>query len=179
MNLPNLITLLRILLVPLIIWLIIAGQFWLAFVFFIVAGISDGVEGYIAKHFQLTTELGAYLDPIADKLLLVSIYLSLGLLQYIPAWLVILVATRDVLIVGAVLLARVLDRPVVVQPLMISKINTTGQILLAGVVLGALGFGFADHDLLQIGYFAVGALTIASGGAYLRSWIAHMANGSH
>ncbi len=179
MNLPNLITLTRILVVPLIIWLIISGQFWLAFVFFIAAGISDGVDGYIAKQFKLTTELGAYLDPIADKALLVSIYLSLGLLHYIPAWLVILVASRDVLIVGAVLLARVLDRPVEVQPLMISKVNTTGQIILAGLVLGALGLGFADHELLQVGYFVIGALTIASGGAYLKSWIEHMANASH
>lgn len=177
MNLPNIITLGRILLVPFILWLIISGQFAAAFLFFLIAGLSDAADGYIAKHYGMATELGAYLDPIADKLLLVGIYLSLGLLHYLPAWLVILVATRDVLIVGAVLLARVLDRPVIVQPLMISKINTTGQIVLAGVVLGALAFGFHDHPLLEIGNLVVAVLTAASGGAYLRDWIVHMANG--
>jgi cardiolipin synthase len=177
MNLPNSITLVRILLVPIILWLIIAGQFLFAFGIFLVAGVSDAADGYIAKHYGQTTELGAYLDPIADKFLLVGIYLSLGLLQYMPAWIVILVATRDVLIVGAVVLSRVLDRPVTVQPLMISKINTTGQIILAGTVLGALGLGFADHQIIHAGYILVGALTVASGIAYLRNWFAHMANG--
>lgn len=177
MNLPNIITLARILLVPFIIWLIISGQFLAAFAAFLIAGLSDAADGYIAKHYGLVTDLGAYLDPIADKALLVSIYLSLGLLRYLPAWLVILVASRDVLIIGAVLLARVLDRPVRVAPLMISKVNTAGQILLAGTVLGALGLGLAGHPLLDLGSWLVGALTVASGAAYLKSWINHMANG--
>ncbi len=76
-----------------------------------LAGISDGVDGFIAQRYALKTELGAYLDPLADKLLLVTIYVSLGLLQVMPAWLVILVVCRDVLIVGAVLLSCV-DKPV-------------------------------------------------------------------
>ena len=177
MNLPNTITIGRILLVPFIIWLIISGQFLAAFAAFLIAGASDAADGYIAKHYGQVTDLGAHLDPIADKALLVSIYLALGLLHYLPAWLVILVASRDVLIIGAVLLARVLDRPVVVAPLMISKINTAGQILLAATLLGALGIGFAGHPLLEIGSWIVGALTVASGAAYLQSWITHMANG--
>jgi cardiolipin synthase len=174
MNLPNLITLIRILLVPFIIWLIISDQFLAAFAFFILAGVSDGADGYIAKHFQLATELGAYLDPIADKLLLVSIYLSLGLMHHLPAWLVILVATRDGLIIGAVLLARVLDKPVTVRPLMISKVNTTGQICLAGFVLGSMGLNLAAENWLMAGYLIVAGLTIASGLAYLRDWATHM-----
>ncbi|HHI82312.1 MAG TPA: CDP-alcohol phosphatidyltransferase family protein, partial [Rhizobiales bacterium] len=89
-NLPNLITIARILLVPVIIWLIVSGAYLAAFVAFIAAGISDGVDGFIAKKFRLQTKLGAWLDPLADKLLLVAIYLSLGFLKELPAWLVIL-----------------------------------------------------------------------------------------
>ena len=88
MSLPNLITIGRILLVPLTIWLIVSGEYLLAFLAFIIAGISDGVDGFIAKRYDLKTQLGAYLDPLADKLLLVSIYVSLGLLHVMPAWLV-------------------------------------------------------------------------------------------
>ena len=139
MNLPNFITIGRILLVPITVWLIISGEFSLAFVAFVVAGVSDGVDGYIARKFNQRSELGAYLDPIADKALLVSIYVSLGFLQFLPAWLVILVVTRDVLIVGAVVLAWVVNKPMVVAPSMASKVNTVGQIVLAGLVLGLLG----------------------------------------
>lgn len=174
MNLPNIITLARILLVPFIIWLMISSQFAAAFGTFLIAGLSDAADGYIAKHWDAVTELGAHLDPIADKALLVSIYLTLGLLQHLPAWLVLMVATRDVLIIGAVLLARVLEQPVTVAPLMISKVNTTGQILLAGAVLAGLAFGFNGHWLLDLGQYIVGALTIASGAAYLKCWIDHM-----
>ena len=178
MNIPNLITIFRILLVPVTIWLIIAGAFGWAFIAFIAAGISDGIDGFIAKQFNMRTELGSYLDPLADKLLLVSIFLSLGFLQLAPAWLVILIASRDVLIVGAVLLSRVLDKPVAMRPLMISKVNTTAQILLAGGMLLALGLASHPDRLLFAGCLIVAALTIASGAAYMREWLRHMANGA-
>ncbi len=104
-NLPNLITIARILMVPLTVWLIITGRHELAFFVFILAGISDGVDGFIAKRFDMRTTLGAYLDPLADKLLLMSIYVTLGILDQLPAWLAILVVSRDLLIVGGVVLA--------------------------------------------------------------------------
>lgn len=171
------ITIGRILLVPLTIWLIITAQFPAAFLAFIVAGISDAVDGFIAKHFHQTTELGAYLDPLADKLLLVSIYVSLGFLLELPPWLVILVVSRDVLIIGAVLLSWLVHRPVKVQPLLVSKINTTAQIVLAGLVLAALAFGIELEGVIVLGAVLVGALTVVSGAAYMREWVRHMANG--
>ena len=82
------------------------------------------------------TELGAYLDPIADKALLVSIYVTLGFAGHLPAWLVIAVVSRDILIVGAVLLSWMLSRPMSLHPILISKANTFSQIVLAGLVLG-------------------------------------------
>ncbi len=131
-SLPNLITIGRILLVPVTVWLIINHQYLLALLAFLAAGISDGVDGYIARRFNQRSELGAYLDPIADKALLVSIYVSLAILEVLPTWLAIIVVTRDVLIVGAVVLAWVMGRPLDMKPLWISKVNTVAQIVLRG-----------------------------------------------
>ena len=176
MNLPNIITIGRILLVPLTIWLIVAGQFGFAFLVFIIAGVGDGVDGYIARRYAMKTQLGAYLDPLADKLLLVSIYISLGFLQHMPAWLVILVASRDVLIVGAVILSWILDRPVKMHPLMVSKINTAVQIIFAGAVLAVLALAVDAAWILEVGSAIVAFLTDASATLYLREWARHMAN---
>ena len=177
MNLPNLITIARILLVPLTVWLIISGAFGLAFLAFIAAGISDGVDGAIARRYGLRTELGAYLDPFADKALLVSIYVSLGMLKFLPAWLVILVVTRDILIVSGVILSRLLDKPLLMAPLTISKINTAAQIVFAGAVLGVLELHVDIEPALTAGMILVAGLTFASGALYLRQWLRHMANG--
>src|SRR5665647_1390541 len=105
LNLPNFITLVRVILVPIVFWLLITGQTEVAFVLFIIAGISDAVDGYLAKTFGWQTELGAYLDPLADKLLIVSIFIALGVGGKLPLWLVIAVVSRDILIVIAVLLS--------------------------------------------------------------------------
>jgi cardiolipin synthase len=178
MNIPNLITILRILLVPLAVWLIIGSRYDLAFIAFVSAGIGDGVDGYLARKWKLQTELGAYLDPVADKALLVSIYVTLGFLRLMPDWLVIMVVTRDVLIVGAVIISWLLDKPVRVAPLMTSKVNTAGQILLAGLTLGLLAIDMQLPWLMNAGlYGVVAALTFASGALYMREWLRHMANG--
>lgn len=178
MSLPNLITIGRILLVPLTIWLIVTGRFEWAFATFVVAGVSDAIDGLIAKRYGMVTELGTYLDPIADKALLVSIYVSLGFQDHLPAWLVILVASRDVLIVGGVVLAWVVDRPMQMQPRLVSKVNTAGQILLAGVVLLLLGMEMPGARVIDWGIWAVALLTVASGAVYLVDWARHVANGS-
>jgi cardiolipin synthase (CMP-forming) len=176
MNFPNLITIGRILLVPLTIWLLISEEFGLAFFVFVAAGISDGVDGYLARATNSQTKLGAYLDPLADKALLVSVYAALGLVKILPAWLVLTVITRDVLIVGGVLLAWLIDQPLVMKPLWISKVNTVVQIVFVGLVLGALGLRYNAMVLLQVGTFAVAALTVASGAFYLRDWVKHVSS---
>lgn len=176
MNLPNVITIVRILAVPLTIWLIISSDYRFAFWLFVVAAISDGVDGFIAKRFNQITRLGSYLDPVADKLLLVSIYITLGFLKLIPAWLPIVVASRDFLIVGGVLFMFMFDYPFVVKPLMLSKVNTTAQIILAGGILCSLGYGFSDNGVWLWGYVVVALLTLASGGQYLLAWVHQMAS---
>ena len=165
--------------VPVTIWLIVTVSFFFAFIAVIAAGLSDAVDGFVAKRFNLVTELGAYLDPIADKLLLVGIYVSLGMLQHLPAWLVILVASRDFLIVGGMLLAWLIGRPIEVHPLIISKINTTLQIMLAGLALGVLAFGLDQGWTVIWGSAVVGISTVVSGGAYIRQWLVHMSNGNN
>jgi cardiolipin synthase len=176
-NIPNLITIFRILLVPLTVWLILSEAFHFAFMAFIIAGLSDAVDGFLARRFRLQTELGEVLDPIADKALLVSIFVALGSLGHLPVWLVILVTSRDVLIVGAVVISWFMARPVAMRPLLISKINTTGQIVLACAVLASLGFGWRLGLLLDAGIAAIAALTAASGAVYMRDWVRHMSNG--
>src|SRR5687767_5733376 len=176
MNLPNAITIARILAVPVLIWLIVSGEYLPAFWLFVLAGISDGVDGFIAKRFDQRTELGAYLDPIADKLMLVSIYVCLGLLRVLPPWLVILVVTRDIMIVGGVMLATLLEQPVKVKPLLLSKLNTGAQIILAGVVLAVLGFELPARQVVLVGSIVVAALTVASGAQYVLAWIKLMAS---
>jgi cardiolipin synthase len=178
MNLPNAISIARVLAVPLMIWLIISGEFFVAFWVFIVAGISDGVDGFIAKRFNQQTTLGAYLDPAADKLMLVSIYVAFGILQVLPPWLVILVVSRDVLIVGGVLLATLLEQPVKVRPLLLSKMNTAAQIVFAALVLAVKGFGIGAPEILFIGSIVVAALTLASGTQYVLTWIGQMTSNS-
>ena len=112
MNIPNSLTLGRIVLVPLVVWLIITHEMQAAFLLFLLAGLSDAADGYLAKRYGWNSELGAYLDPIADKALLVSIYVTLGFAGHLPVWLVIAVVSRDILIVGAVVLSWMLSRPV-------------------------------------------------------------------
>ena len=174
LNLPNLVTIARILLVPVMVWAIAAGEMKIAVILFIAAGLSDAIDGFLAKRFGMASELGAYLDPLADKVLIVSIYVALGVTEAIPRWLVILVVSRDLFIVGGLMLAWVLGNPMTVRPLTVSKFNTAAQILLAGVVLAALGFQFDARWVILALMGLVTVLTLLSIGFYLRDWVRHL-----
>ncbi|CAH1667223.1 CDP-alcohol phosphatidyltransferase family protein [Chelatococcus asaccharovorans] len=175
MTLPNIITIARLLLVPVVIAMIVAGRWQTAFVLFVVAGVSDAVDGFIARRFNMKTELGAYIDALADKALLVSIYVSLAIVGVLPGWLAILVVSRDVMILMAVIVSWLLRRPVEIRPLIVSKLNTGTQLALAAVVLGSRGFGLDWGVLIDILTIGVACLTVASAGAYLAVWSRHMA----
>ena len=174
MSIPNLITIARILLVPVVVWAIGSGEMLIAFVLFLAAGVTDAVDGFIAKRFNMTSEIGAYLDPLADKALIVSIYIALGITEVIPRWLVILVVSRDIMIIGGVLLSWLVGNPIPMKPLLVSKLNTVAQIVFASLVLGALGLGF-NADGLETALMAlVTVLTLLSVIFYLRDWFRHM-----
>lgn len=170
-TLPNAITLARLCAVPLAVWLILQQEMVLAFWLFVAAGISDAVDGYIAKHFGLQTEVGAVLDPVADKALLVSVYVTLGLTGKLADWLVILVVFRDVFIVGGVLVLYVLGAPPAISPLPVSKVNTALQIALAAVVLLHHAYGVPGAVIVDALVWGVAASTLASGIAYAARWV--------
>jgi cardiolipin synthase len=175
LNIPNTLTLARIIAVPLLVWLIIDHELFWAFLVFMLAGLSDAADGFLAKRYGWKTELGAYLDPIADKALLVTIFVTLGLTGHLPVWLVIAVVSRDILIVGAVMLAWMMSRPMSVRPLLISKANTCAQIALAGLVLAQLGLGLGLDTLVWLLIWVTGTLTILSACVYFFQWLRHMA----
>jgi len=174
LSIPNLVTLGHILLVPIVVWAITAHAMQTAFLLFLAAGISDAVDGFIAKRFGMTSELGSYLDPLADKALIVSIYVALGFVGAIPRWLVILVVSRDIMIVGAVMLSWLLGNPVIVKPHLASKLNTAAQIIFACLVLGALGFQLNVAPAQSVAQAVVAGLTLLSVGIYLVEWVRHM-----
>lgn len=176
MTIPNLITIGRFILVPLVIMMIVQGQWPLAFALFVIAGLSDAVDGFLARRFDMKSELGAYLDPMADKALLVSIYVALAISGIIPAWLAILVVSRDMMIVSAVVLSWVLDNPLEIRPFLISKLNTAAQIAFAAGLLAAKAFGASLGLWTDLSIVVVAALTLASAAAYLTFWVRHMAS---
>jgi cardiolipin synthase len=178
-HIPNIISVVRLLLVPLTVWLIISEAYGWAFTSFLVAGASDGIDGFLARRYGWRTRLGAYLDPLADKALMVSVYVTLGFLKVLPAWLVIIVVSRDVLIIGAVVLSRLMDHPVKVSPLTVSKVNTVAQVVFAVAVLGIAALGHPLDLLVNIGGLLVAMLTLLSGGAYLVAWLRHVADVPH
>lgn len=174
MTIPNLISVFRLLAVPLIVWLISIHQYSLAFWLFLLAGVSDGVDGFIAKKFNQASELGAHLDPIADKVMLIAVFLALGIRGSLPLWLVILVISRDLLIIGAVILTWILHQPIPMKPLMVSKANTVAQIILVCLVMAAMAFGFELGLFVDLSVFLVAMLTLLSTLVYLLDWFSHM-----
>jgi len=174
-NLPNLITFGRLLSVPVAVYLIMQSAHLAAFVLFVLAGVSDALDGYLAKHNNQTTQLGAILDPMADKTLLVGVYVTLGLQGNLPNWLVVLVVFRDLLIVGGVIILFLVRLEVKMRPLIISKINTAAQLALAAIVLAELGFRLDIGELVKTAIYVVGATTVISGASYMVSWTRQMA----
>jgi cardiolipin synthase (CMP-forming) len=161
-------------LVPVVVWAITSGEMRIAFFLFLAAGISDAIDGFLAKRFRMASELGAYLDPLADKALIVSIYVSLGIAGALPIFLVILVVSRDIMIISAFMLSWLIGRPMPVRPLFVSKANTVAQILLATLVLAEQGFGFEVATLSQLTMALVAILTLLSIAFYLAEWVRHM-----
>jgi cardiolipin synthase len=164
-NVANTVTLVRLCLVPAAVWLVLRGHGLAAFWLFLLAGASDAVDGWLARQ-RGPTALGALLDPMADKALLVSMYVTLASVRVLPDWLAILVVFRDVLIVGGVLAQSVLGLPIVIRPLMVSKINTCLQIVLVAVALLQFGLG-RSTPVLGVLIWLVTASTLISGAAYV------------
>jgi cardiolipin synthase len=170
LNIPNFISLARLLSVPILVWAIVDSQMVLAFWLFVGAGISDAVDGFLARYLEAKSVLGAYLDPLADKALLMGIFITFGIEGYLPSWIVILVVFRDILIIGGAMLYHTLTQSLQMAPLFISKVNTATQIVLAGFVLALLALD-VDYDLaLMILIWLAALTTVLSGAVYVVRW---------
>jgi cardiolipin synthase len=172
--LPNFITIGRFVLTPAAIDMIVTENWPAAFGVFVLAGASDALDGWLAKRFDLRTELGALLDPLADKALIVSIYATLALVGVLPSWLALLVVSRDVLIIGAVAVSWLLQRRIDLSPLPVSKATTAAQLALAALVLAAKAFALPLDPAVLALSAVVSALTVVSAAVYLWRWIRNM-----
>lgn len=169
-DIPNLITGLRILLVAPFLWLLLEERYGLALALFVIAGVSDALDGFLAKYYGWTSELGGLLDPIADKLLLIGAILALGWLHELPSWLVALVIARDLIIVGGAVTYHLWIERFHAAPLMISKLNTLMQLTLVGAVIVHYGLTPLPAWLLTSGIYLTALTTVWSGAAYIRRW---------
>ncbi|WP_313957289.1 CDP-alcohol phosphatidyltransferase family protein [Sedimenticola selenatireducens] len=169
-DIPNLISVLRIFMSVPVVWMLLEQQFGIALVLFAVAGISDGLDGYLAKHYGWQSQLGGLLDPLADKVLLVSSYLTLALIGIIPVWLVLLVILRDLIIVTGALVYHFRVMELDAHPSMISKVNTFSQIVLVLAVVLDRGLVSLPELLIDSLIWVVLITTVASGVNYVWVW---------
>lgn len=177
MNYPNMISMGRLLCVPLLIWLCLDHHLVAAFWLFCLAGASDFLDGMLARLLKERTQLGAYLDPLADKALLMGTFVTLAVLGMVPLWLVILVVSRDVLIIAGSLMILLFDKPLPVDPLFISKLNTAFQILLLAVLLGTGALEIQIPYLIEGLIWLVATTTFLSGASYMKLWFARINQG--
>ena len=165
-NLANIITFFRLCAVPLAFWLVLDHRIEAAFWLFVAAGLSDALDGWLARRYG-GNAVGALMDPVADKALLVTMYITLAAVGELPVWLAILVVFRDILIVGGFVVLAVLGHAVAIHPLYTSKLNTVLQIVLIGISLLQGGFGLGLPGLTMLVTWGVVLTTLASGAAYV------------
>ncbi|MDJ0885630.1 MAG: CDP-alcohol phosphatidyltransferase family protein [Desulfobacterales bacterium] len=166
LNLPNILTLVRMLITPIFIICLIKGAYQMALLIFTLAGVTDGLDGLLARLLDQKTTLGAYLDPIADKLLLVSAFVTLAVQQMIPAWLTVVVISRDVLIIIGIAILEVSKVDYQIQPSMVSKCTTVAQLATIFLLLLSIQTTVLEHALLPV-YWLTTVLSIASGLHYV------------
>jgi len=169
--LPNAISIMRIMLILPILALFVNDEFGWALTLFIVAGLSDGVDGYLAKKYGWNTRLGAFLDPAGDKLLVAWSFGTLAFLGHIPVWLAVIVILRDVVIVAGSFMYHYLVRRLEGEPTFISKFNTGLEFAFLIFVMARAGFGWPDEITITIVGAAVLVTVVISGYDYVSNWI--------
>ena len=168
MNLPNYITMFRVVLIPFFIDFMIYGYYREALAVFLVAGVTDALDGMIARLTKSKTELGAFLDPMADKLLIVSAFVTLALLGKLPVWLVIIVVSRDVILALGSMIIYIMGHKIIVRPSIIGKTTTVLQLIVVSLTLVLINYG-ADPVMMSVlkwTIWATAAVTIVSGVQY-------------
>jgi cardiolipin synthase (CMP-forming) len=169
-NLPNILTIIRILLVPVFVIYLQKNMFMPALIIFTIAGVSDGLDGLLARYLNQKTILGAHLDPLADKLLLAAAFVTLSIIQCIPDWLTVIVISRDILIMLGVGVCIMLEIKVEIKPSFVSKCTTVSQLLTVFLVLLYLslpGTAIIPDTYARLLYMTTACLTIISGLHYI------------
>lgn len=166
MNLPNSITLVRVILIPFFVDLMIYRYYRLALLVFVAACLTDALDGMIARITNSKTEIGAFLDPMADKLLIVSSFVTLAILSKIPVWLVITVVSRDIILTLGSMVIYFTGHSLTIKPSMLGKTTTVLQFLVVTLTLVLIAYGIKS-DYLKIVYWATAGFTVASGVHYV------------
>lgn len=169
-HIPNIITVLRIFLVAPVLYYLLQHRYSLALGLFLLAGLSDGLDGFLAKHYHWQSRLGSYLDPLADKLLLVSSFLCLTWQGLLPVWLTVAVVLRDMVILSGAIAYYCLLRPFDGEPHWASKVNTFFQLLLVVSVLFTLGVRALPDGLMMLQIVIVFVTSLVSGVIYVIVW---------
>ena len=168
LNIPNVITIFRIVLTPVLIICLIQGLFFKALLVFLVASLTDALDGFLARVLRQKSILGAFLDPLADKALIASAFVTLSVLAVIPGWLTVIVISRDVVILIGVCILSLLSAGFEVRPVMISKITTAFQLLTILVaMISQVPFLHFDNHLIFHVFWITAVLTGISGFVYI------------
>ncbi|ABC76530.1 CDP-alcohol phosphatidyltransferase family protein [Syntrophus aciditrophicus] len=168
MNIPNILTLLRIVLTPAVVIFLMEGSYFKALIVFSISGLTDGLDGFLARVLKQQTKLGAYLDPIADKALLTSSFLTLAIMGIIPGWLTVIVISRDCIILLGIAILSIMSISFEIRPAFISKVTTMLQLMTVLTVLVLQGLGNAmDYNWMHLLYWVTALFTILSGLGYL------------
>lgn len=178
-HIPNLLCVLRMIAVVPLVWWLLEGKYSYALALFLLAGFTDGLDGYLAKRFDWRSRLGGILDPLADKLLLVSSFATLAWIGLAPTWLFVAVMVRDLVIVSGASAYRLVIGPFEASPTLISKINSAAQMLYVLMVVTAAASGMPAEPILGTMGWAVLATTLASGIHYVASWAGRARRARH
>ena len=168
MNIPNLLTLFRIILVPVVIISLLNGAFANAIVFFVIACVTDGLDGFLARILNQRTVVGAYLDPLADKALIAASFITLSILGVIPGWLTVIVISRDLIILLGISVLFLMSVPPEIKPAFVSKVTTVFQFLAVFLALTFQVFPeYGNPGAIRVTYWVTALFTIASGFNYI------------
>ncbi len=166
--LPNFLCVLRMLLAAPTAWFLFHQQYDITIVVFFLAAITDGLDGFLAKRFNWTTELGKILDPLADKFLLVTVFITLAAIGKMPLWLAALVVSRDIVITAGAIVYRRLYGPLIgAAPTLISKLNTVMQIVYVLAVIAVAITAWPFDNIIVVLAFITAATTLISGADYI------------
>lgn len=169
-DIPNALCILRMLMVAPIVWLLLEGQYGWTLVLFFIAGFTDGLDGYLAKRFDWRSKLGGILDPLADKLLLVTVFMTLAWVGLAPVWLLVAVVARDLIIVSGATAYRLFIGDFEASPTRISKFNSALQLVYVLAAVADAGHGVPGRPVVDVIGYGVLATTVVSGIDYMVTW---------